>query len=213
MRVLIIAPHPDDESIGCGGAAALHRERGDEVDAVFLTSGELGLRHLPADQARSVREAEARAAAVVLGLRRTAFLRLPDWGCADAIEQGAALLGPLLSPEAGEESGPGLIYVPHPDEDHPDHAAAIAMVRAALASRRPAAPWVLGYEVWTPLSRFDHVEDISPAMDRKLAAVRCHQSQLSSFRYDEAVAGLNRYRGELAARSRFAEVFLTLDAG
>jgi hypothetical protein len=50
-------------------------------------------------------------------------------------------------------------------------------------------------------------EDISRFMRRKLRAVRCYQSQLEEFRYDRAVRGLNQYRGCLAARCRYAEVF------
>jgi hypothetical protein len=50
-------------------------------------------------------------------------------------------------------------------------------------------------------------EDISPFMRRKLAAVRCYHSQLQYFRYDRAVRGLNQYRGCLAARCQYAEVF------
>ena len=44
-------------------------------------------------------------------------------------------------------------------------------------------------------------------MRRKLRAVRCHASQVGHFRYDRAVRGLNRYRGALAARCAYAEVF------
>ena len=79
MNVVVIAPHPDDEAIGCGGSICLHHSRGDRVTAVFLTSGELGLKHLPADEACRIREAEARAAATILGIAAIDFLRLPDW--------------------------------------------------------------------------------------------------------------------------------------
>jgi len=48
MKVLIIAPHPDDESIGCGGTLCLHARRGDPMAVVYLTSGELGLKHFAA---------------------------------------------------------------------------------------------------------------------------------------------------------------------
>ena len=67
MKVLIIAPHPDDESIGCGGTLCLHGGRGDSMAAVYLTSGELGLKHLPREQARLTREREAEKAARMLG--------------------------------------------------------------------------------------------------------------------------------------------------
>ena len=66
MSILIIAPHPDDESIGCGGTICLHSDRGERTVAVFLTSGELGLEHLPREEAWRVREGEAEAAAEIL---------------------------------------------------------------------------------------------------------------------------------------------------
>ncbi len=201
-NILVIAPHPDDESIGCGGTLCRHTARGDRVVAVFLTSGELGLEHLPREEAWRVREGEAEAAAKVLRLADLAFLRRPDWFVGEGVDDAAALLRPILSREI-----PQSIYLPHGREWHPDHRAALAVVRAALRASGLPAPELLTYEVWTPLSEYDQVTDITPVMARKLRAVRCYRSQLAGFHYDRAVRGLNQYRGALAARCRYAEVF------
>jgi LmbE family N-acetylglucosaminyl deacetylase len=205
-RVLVLAPHPDDEAIGCGGAICLHRRRGDPVRVAFLTSGEQGLPDLPAEDARWVRETEAEAAGAVLGVERLDFLRLPDLGLADNLEEGAARLAPLLA------AAPDLVYLPHPGEPHPDHEAVLPMVRLALAGLPAGAPLpeLRGYEVWGPMTRFGWVELIGAVMGQKLRAVRCYRSQLRQFRYDRAVAGLNRYRGALGAGARYAEAFVYL---
>ena len=201
-NILVIAPHPDDESIGCGGTLCRHTARGDRVAAVFLTSGELGLEHLPRDEAWRVREGEAEAAAEVLGLADLTFLRCPDWTVGDGVDEVAALLRPVLAREA-----PHSIYLPHDREWHPDHRAALGVVQAACRDSEIPAPDLLTYEVWTPLSEYDQVNDITPVMARKLRAVRCYRSQLAGFHYDRAVRGLNQYRGALAAQCRYAEVF------
>lgn len=202
MNVLVIAPHPDDEAIGPGGAICLHADRGERVAAVFLTSGELGLPDLPREAAWNVREREAEAAAGVLGIQALTFLRQPDWFVGDRMGETAAALRNVLQREA-----PELVYLPHPGEWHPDHIAALPILQAALAGRSAPLPDLLTYEVWTPLSEYEQVEDITPVMGRKLRAVRCYESQLGHFQYDRAVAGLNQYRGCLAARTLYAEVF------
>ena len=84
-------------------------------------------------------------------------------------------------------------------------------MRAALRSARIVGPALRAYEVWTPLREFDQVEDISSVMARKLRALRAHRSQLKEFDYVRAVTGLNQFRGELAARCRYAEVFQSID--
>ena len=68
------------------------------------------------------------------------------------------------------------------------------------------------FEVWTPLETFDHVEDISEVVGAKLAAVRAHASQCAVMAFDEAVLGLNRYRGEMHSwpGGDYAEVFRRL---
>ena len=63
------------------------------------------------------------------------------------------------------------------------------------------------YEVWTPLAQYDVVTDITTVMPRKLQAIRAHTSQLHEIDYARATEGLNAYRGAIASRTLFAEVF------
>ena len=202
MNILAVAPHPDDESIGCGGTLRRHVERGDRVVAVFLTSGELGIESLPPAEARAIREEEAAEAAEILGLAAIEFLRLPDWFLGDDIPRAAVALAPILQREH-----PGILYAPHLGETHPDHRASIPIVRAALSLAPVPALALRTYEIWTPLAVYEEVEDITETMAHKLRAIRRYHSQLASFRYDRAVRGLGAYRGALAAKCEYAEVF------
>lgn len=206
MTALVVAPHPDDESIGCGGTIAQGVAAGEEWVAVFLTSGELGLEELPAEKARAVREAEAEEAAEILGLAGLTFLRHPDWFLAQATAEASRSLALLL-----EQVGADRVLCPHPDEWHPDHAATASVVRGAVQLAGRHDLWLQTYEVWTPMHRYEEVEDISEVMATKLQAVRAYRSQLAAFEYDDAVEGLDRFRGALAGRCRYAEVFGDLD--
>jgi LmbE family N-acetylglucosaminyl deacetylase len=202
MNVLVVAPHPDDEAIGCGGAICLHVARGNRVSVAFLTSGELGLKHLARDEAWRVREEEARRAGRILGVAEMRFLRCPDWGLNESKADTAGMLQPVL-----DEEKPELIFFPHPQESHPDHQSAAELLGMTLPHCKKLPRALYAYEVWSPLSVYDHTEDISTVMSRKLRAVRCYRSQLPVFHYDRAVKGLNQYRGCLAGRCRYAEVF------
>lgn len=204
-RVLILSPHPDDEAIGLGGTLRRHVEEGDEVQVIFLTSGERGVRgQEPAKTAR-IREQEAAAAAKVLGYEAFEFWRVPD----GAVKVSPAILGRLT--EKLRTWKPDLVYAPHPGEMHPDHRASLRLLRRALLGRRKR-PMVRLYEVWTPLRQIDHVEDISGEIDVKLAAIRAHKSQCAIMRFDESAHGLARYRGEMHSwpGGPYAEVFMRL---
>jgi len=208
MNVLVIAPHPDDEVIGCGGAIWSRVQRGDRVSVVFLTSGELGLKHLAQQKAWKIRETEARNAAKILGLARFHFLRQPDWMLAGHVAATVQVLRPVV-----EKERPGVIYLPHPNDGHPDHQASLPILRIALKRCPRLKPELLAYEIWTPLATHDVVVDISKAMPRKLRALRAHRSQLGEFDYVKAVTGLNQFRGALAGKCRFAEVFQSISLG
>jgi LmbE family N-acetylglucosaminyl deacetylase len=205
MNVLVIAPHPDDETIGCGGTLCLHAQRGDRTVVACLTSGELGLKHLPREKAWAVREKEVGVAATILGVAQVHFLRQPDWMLGDHLEAAARALRPVLEAEQ-----PRIIYVPHDADGHPDHRAAQPILRRAMGGALGSGPEVRAYEIWTPLPAHDHIEDITRVMPRKLRALRAHASQLGEFNYERAVRGLNAFRGELDAKCRYAEVFRTV---
>ncbi len=206
MNILVIAPHPDDESIGCGGTICLHTDRGDHVAAVFLTSGEFALSDLPREKAWAIREGEAQESADILGITSVTFLRRPDHYLGDGIEEAATELRPLL-----ERQQPQLIYLPHANDGHSDHRACRPIVQAALSGTLIPPPALLGYEVWTPLSEYDRAENISQTITRKLQAVCAHRSQLKQIRYDRAVSALNEYRGTMTQVGRYAEVFQFAD--
>lgn len=206
MNVLVIAPHPDDETIGCGGTICLHTDSGDRVKTVFLTSGELGLTKLPEEEAKRVRESEAERAAELLGIAEIFFLRFPDGYLSVHIPEAARALRSILEREMAE-----LIYLPHECEAHPDHAMASLIVQGALDGGRAVQPSLVTYEVWTPLYVYNHVEDISTTMARKLRAIRLYSSQNLRHHFDRSSRELNRYRGHLALRNSYAEAFHICD--
>ena len=207
MKVLVFSPHPDDEAIGCGGVLRRHVLQGDDVRVVFFTSGEGGGHGRAKDETLDVRENEARRAASILGIPEPEFWREQD----GSLRANRALT--LRVAKTIEEFRAELIYVPSGKELHPDHRAAARLIRAA---RRLVTvnPRVLMFEVWTPLDTMDEIVDITPFMETKLAAVRAYRSQCSVLRFDEAIEGLARYRGELFCwpkyepdQGRYAEVF------
>jgi N-acetylglucosamine malate deacetylase 1 len=198
--VLVVCAHPDDESVGCGGTLRQHVLDGDEVFAVFLTSGEGG-GHGEADHG-ATRMREARRAAAILGISHVEFWGEPDGALRvrrALVERLSALIDALR---------PDLLYAPQPNDDHPDHRAAARLVlRAAdAASNRPQIRW---FEIWSPLPDMDEIVDISEVIAYKRRAIRAYRSQCAVMALDDAFVGLARYRGEMHSwpGGPYAEVF------
>ena len=205
-RILVLAPHPDDEAIGCGGTLCRHVQAGDEVHVVFLTSGEKGGHGCPEAETIRVREREARAAAKILGITQLEFWHQPDGNLRATPAAIEKMRGKLKA------FRPEVIYVTHDREMHPDHRGALRLLRRAMKGAAGKRPDVLLYEVWTPTQKLDEIVDISPFLKTKLAAVRAYRSQCAVVGFVEAVRGLNRYRGELHSwpGGDYAEVFTRL---
>lgn len=197
-RVLVVAPHPDDEVFGCGGCARLHTLAGAMVDVVVLTDGS-------GAGDPQVRSAESTAACAALGLRAPEFWQYPDraLGFDEALLQTVS--DRLL--EATQARAIDLVYGPSPWEVHPDHRAAAWAVAHGVRRSRLAGMSVqwAAYEVGSPL--WPHrLVNIDSVWADKQAAMACFPSQLAFQPYDEHIAALNRYRSyTVSGQCRHAE--------
>lgn len=210
-RVVVLAPHMDDETIGSGGTLALHAERGAKITVVFLTDGRNGSSKLVAlpreqreqEQRRLVetRKQEAQRALAELGIDEMLCLDAED-GTLEADTDAAPQLRSILS-----ERQPHLVYLPFYLEEHADHRAASRILLDAVAGTELQFQCV-GYEVWTPLFPNCLVR-IDRTMSLKKAALTRYASQLAEADYLHACIGLNAHRsaGLLDARNGYAEAF------
>lgn len=178
--LLVLAAHPDDAEIGCGGTIAAHVRQGASVVVVDATRGELGSRGSPAERA-----AEAAAAARVLGLAGRENLGLPDGGL-----RGEDLAARGLIVDAIRRHRPRAVLCMSGHARHPDHVALAALAgpapKAAALHNLPvpsAAPAWAEARLWF----YEAELRIAPALlvplgaedwARKLAALRCYGSQL-----------------------------------
>ena len=193
--ILILAPHPDDESLGCGGLIAQAHAAGIEVHVAILTDGAKShpkSADYPAVRLIALREAEAEAAVATLGLPagRVTFMRYPD---AAAPRYGHGLR------EAGEQLATlvrrgkiGTIFASWRHDPHCDHLAAhrIASLACRIGGLRHISyavwGWTLDPALRLPGTRIDGWRlDVTTSLSMKRRAIACHRSQLPGLITDD----------------------------
>lgn len=218
-RVLVLAPHMDDDVLGCGGSLRRHVLAGDTVTIAYLTDGRKGDPRLNArrlsfddrerleDRLVAVRCREAKRSAAVLGVRDLRFLGYRDQELAvsaHARRQVADLL---------EELRPDLVYLPFPTDRHPDHRMTNRIFLAALSVVHGVPePLCCGYEVWTPIEP-NCLVDITSVLHVKRRALVRFKSQMSVIDFGRCIIGLHAYRSMIHLRGHgYAEAFVLLSA-
>jgi len=210
-RLLVLAPHPDDEVIGCGGLIALHRKENREVLVVVATDGSRAAGEGEASYI-DLRESETSNGLELLGVERaTTFLRHADRGLESAHEALVSQLQAVVT-----EFRPDLIAVTSPVEIHPDHRA-LSEALIALFQENPAESGhyamtrIAFYEVSQPF-RPNTLIDISAVADKKFEAIGRHKSQVAIRSYRDYAAGLNRYRSMTLENCEYAEGYFVVKA-
>lgn len=208
-KVLVLAPHPDDETLGCGGTIKLISSAGGLVDVLYLTRGELGLSPgtlataATRREMAAIRTAEAEAACGVLGVRNVNFLGGTDGRLAREPHLMADIVRALESTEYRS------VFCPWAMDGHDDHRATFHLLKEA--ARRVASEFdVWLYEVWTPLEP-NMTISIDSTFEAKMAAVRAYESQLAILDYKSAFESLARYRSLRCPPARYVEAFYNCD--
>lgn len=210
-RVLILAAHPDDELLGCGGTAALHAARGDSVTSVIACEGE-SLRY--GDRVVGMEE-HSRAAARILGVEDVRFLRFPDQ------QLDTQTLTKIITPieQVVREVRPHVVYCQHGGDVNRDHE---LLFKAILVATRPTETFiesVLAFDTassteWAYPRVFvpDTWIDIAATLDRKIEAMRCYESELRDYPHPRSPQALRNKAHAWGNQCcmEAAEVFLTV---
>lgn len=199
-RTLVVAPHPDDESLGCGGAIALLRESETEVFVLVLSDGTLShpnSKKFPPEKLRILRETEIKNALEILGVaeKNIEFFRYRDRAVPQKNSENfgeiAARFGAYL-----DLVKPETVLVPWRRDPHPDHRAAFQIVDFTKKNfsgklkiiEYPIWLWEIAETADAPRAREVAAWrlDIKNVRDKKLRAIYEHQSQITDLIDDDA---------------------------
>jgi len=209
--VLVIAAHPDDEVLGCGGTVALHARAGDEVTAVIACEGE-SLRYGPGGVGQSE---HSRRAVEMLGLKESRRLGFPDQ------RLDTLTLLDLIAPleRAVQEVRPAVVYCQFGGDANRDHE---LLFRAALVATRPLEPFIEAVYAFDTASSTewgyprsfvpDTWVDISTTLEQKLCAMACYESEVRPYPHPRSLEAL-RHRAQAWGNQccmEAAEVFMTV---
>lgn len=218
--VLVITAHPDDAEFGASGTVARWTAEGRAVVYVVCTSGEKGTTDRRMDPATlgRIREDEQRAAAEVLGVREVVFLRHADQSLEDtpAFRKQIVEMIRTYRPHTVVTTDPYRRYVWH--RDHRimgqvvldavfpfarDHMAYPDMLERGLEPHKVREVLFFGAE------DINHYSDIGATFDKKVAALRCHDSQMREMGVTDLDGWLRKRYRQLAAKSEYevAEAF------
>lgn len=187
-KVMVLAPHADDETLGCGGTMYLYSLAGIEVHLVVVSDGgKIFSSVYDGKEVVSRRRQEALSASKILGVKQITFLDFPDGELAEHKDDIRKKLDDIAC-----SLNPDLIFAPSPTDLHADHIAVSDLALQVLAALPGAR--VAFYEIYRSI-RFNHIVDISEAVavrEKALMEYKCSLLNVPGL-FCEAIKGLNRF--------------------
>lgn len=186
-KILIVAPHPDDESIGCGGIISLYPA---QTDVLLVTDGYS--HELDNKEISDIRNTEFRESMKRAGVNAIEMLHIPEH---DIYAEKSKL-------KSCDFRKYTKIFVPNRYENHEDHIAVYRLVKKYAGKKVK----LFEYEVWTTIRNPNIIVNIESVIEKKRDLISCHASQVSNLDYISLSEGLNAYRG-LTHGLKYAEAF------
>lgn len=215
VKVLIIAPHPDDAELAMGGTIAKMVDAGWEVTIVDLTDGE------PTPHgSRNIRSQETNAATAILGIKQRVCLDMPNRYLR------ATLRNRELLAETIRVNRPDVLFGLQLPDWHPDHVAAASLVRDARFHAKLHKTTMAGLPYWTPVQftyfsphrdrypKPSFVIDITDQWETKINSIKAYQSQIRNTLFADGTSLVDkveiicRYFGHCAG-VKFGEPFFS----
>lgn len=197
-RVVVVAPHPDDESLGAGGMLLQNPGR---ADVYMVSDGSLGNPSIDPGAMAAMRRAEFERAMAIVRPRSFFWLGYPDARLAEHPECVDAIDFTCYT----------KAFLPWTDSLHPDHR---ALARFCLDRMRlqGAECEAYLYEVQAPFRCPTHFIDITDEVERKRQLIACYENTLSQYPQDEVTLALNKFRScQREEPERWCECFLHVD--
>lgn len=227
---MVIVAHPDDIEFSCAGTIARWVQAGSRVAYVLCTSGEVGIAEsgMTKTRAAAIREKEQLAAAEIIGVSDVTFLREPDGMLQATLELRKKMVREIrrFKPEIVICGDPTIVWAGDTYINHPDHRAAATaaldavfpaagqpnlfeeLAEEGIEAHKPRKVYVTG---WNESDLFVNIED---TIDRKIAALRAHKSQMKDWDPEPRIKEWAAERGrgkEMAYAEGFRVVTLVND--
>jgi len=213
--ILVVAAHPDDEVLGCGGTIALHAQSGDHVSVVFMTDGVNARDNVDNSEVEERRKA-AKKASNILGAKTPKFLNFPD-NQMDTVP----LLDIIKSLEQViDQLKPQIVYTHHLGDLNIDHQITHqAVMTACRPQPNSTIREIFSFEIlssteWSSLSenifKANCFVDINSVMEKKIESIKSYEKEMRNFPHSrsiESVQALISLRGS-AVGFRAAEGFM-----
>ena len=203
-KCLMVCPHADDETIGCGGLL-LHYSK--NFDCICLSSSGIAWQNITADERSDIRIKEFHNVMDAYGIKnRWIFktLGVPSSLEIKMIQEHFKDYLDVLDIKKYD-----YIFMPHPKDNHPVHQYITNILMKKIIKEQGCKKnlKLVYYEVWEPMQEVDYYEDISDVARIKYEILRMYKSQHVYIKYDEKTEGLNRYRGVFKNNADYAEAY------
>jgi LmbE family N-acetylglucosaminyl deacetylase len=187
-RCLILAPHPDDETIGCAGLMINNPEN---IEVICLTDGRHGGYNESEEVLKQLRQQEFVSVMEKLGIKAYSFFDIEDRELIKNYDKFSKI----------DVSKYDYVFIPNYFDQHKDHKALTVLFQKLLKEQKHNNSLkIVYYEVWSALTAINYFIDLTDIIDKKRELVAMYGSQLRHVDFLEGITGLNRYRGMLTNR-------------